>query len=64
MTVWHPVLAAKTRAVRIPEEGGDHELDFELSMKPFSTLTNRIFITSAALAVVSSAWPSPSSTSA
>jgi plastocyanin len=31
VTVWHPVLAAKTRAVRIPEEGGDQELDFELS---------------------------------
>jgi plastocyanin len=31
VTVWHPVLAAKTRAVRIAEEGGDHELDFELS---------------------------------
>jgi plastocyanin len=31
VTVWHPVLAAQTRAVRIPEEGGDQELDFELS---------------------------------
>ena len=31
VTVWHPVLAAKTRAVRIPEEGGEQELDFDLS---------------------------------
>ena len=31
VAVWHPVLAAKTRAVRIPEEGGDQELDFDLS---------------------------------
>ena len=31
VTVWHPVLAAKTRAVRIPEDGGDQELDFDLS---------------------------------
>lgn len=31
VTVWHPVLAPKTRAVRIPEEGGEQELDFELS---------------------------------
>jgi plastocyanin len=31
VTVWHPVLAAKTRAVRIPDEGGEQELDFDLS---------------------------------
>ena len=31
VTVWHPVLAVRTRAVRIPEEGGDQELDFDLS---------------------------------
>jgi plastocyanin len=31
VTVWHPVLAAKTRTVRVPEEGGDQELDFDLS---------------------------------
>ena len=30
VTVWHPVLTAKTRTVRVPEEGGDLELDFEL----------------------------------
>jgi plastocyanin len=31
VTVWHPVLTAQTRAVRIPDEGGDQELDFDLS---------------------------------
>jgi plastocyanin len=31
VAVWHPVLAAKTRTVRVPEEGGDLEVDFELS---------------------------------
>jgi plastocyanin len=31
VAVWHPVLAVKTRAVRVPEEGGDQELDFDLS---------------------------------
>jgi plastocyanin len=31
VAVWHPVLAAKTRAVRVPDEGGDQELDFDLS---------------------------------
>jgi len=31
VTVWHPVLAAKTRTVRVPEEGGDVELDFDLT---------------------------------
>jgi plastocyanin len=30
VAVWHPVLAAKTRTVRVPDEGGDQELDFEL----------------------------------
>jgi len=30
VAVWHPVLAAKTRTVRV-EEGGDLELDFELT---------------------------------
>jgi plastocyanin len=31
VVVWHPVLAAKSRALRVPEEGGDQELDFDLS---------------------------------
>jgi plastocyanin len=31
VAVWHPVLAAKARAVRVPDEGGDQELDFNLS---------------------------------
>jgi plastocyanin len=31
VAVWHPVLAAKARAVRVPDEGGDQELDFDLS---------------------------------
>jgi plastocyanin len=31
VAVWHPVLAAKVRAVRVPDEGGDQELDFDLS---------------------------------
>jgi plastocyanin len=31
VAVWHPVLSAKTRTVRVPEEGGDLELDFDLT---------------------------------
>ncbi len=31
VAVWHPVLAAKVRAARVPDEGGDQELDFDLS---------------------------------
>jgi plastocyanin len=31
VAVWHPVLAAKARAVRVPDDGGDQELDFDLS---------------------------------
>jgi hypothetical protein len=31
VAVWHPVLGAKARAVRVPDEGGDQELDFDLS---------------------------------
>jgi plastocyanin len=31
VAVWHPVLAAKVRAVRVPDEGGEQELDFDLS---------------------------------
>ena len=31
VTVWHPVLNAKTRTVRVPDDGSDLELDFELS---------------------------------
>ena len=31
VAVWHPVLAAKARAVRVPDEGGDQELDFDVS---------------------------------
>ena len=31
VAVWHPVLSTKTRTVRVPEEGGDLELDFDLS---------------------------------
>ena len=30
VAVWHPVLAAKSRTVRVGEEGGDLELDFDL----------------------------------
>ena len=31
VAVWHPVLAAKTRAVRVPDDGSDQEVDFDLS---------------------------------
>jgi len=31
VAVWHPVLAAKPRTVRVPEEGAELELDFDLS---------------------------------
>lgn len=31
VAVWHPVLAARTRTVRVPEEGGELELDFDLT---------------------------------
>lgn len=30
VAVWHPVLAAKSRSVRVPDEGGEMELDFDL----------------------------------
>jgi plastocyanin len=30
VAVWHPVLSAKTRTVRVPDEGGELDLDFDL----------------------------------
>ena len=30
VAVWHPVLGAKTRTVRVPDEGGELALDFDL----------------------------------
>ena len=30
VAVWHPVLGAKSRTVRVPDEGGELALDFEL----------------------------------
>jgi plastocyanin len=31
VAVWHPVLAGETRTVRVPEGGGEIELDFAIS---------------------------------
>ena len=47
------VLAGEPRAVTVPEGGGEVELDFAAAMNPLSSLTNRIFLASALLAVLS-----------
>ena len=53
VTVWHPTFTAKSETVRIPEQGGEVEVGLRAVMKLFSSLTNRIFIASTALAVLS-----------
>ena len=55
LTVWNEMIRgdAPRRAVTVPEGGGDVDADFVDPMKAFASLTNRIFLATAFLAVLS-----------